>query len=414
MLLTLLLACSGGDAHRFRALVADEGGDYALEVRSIDTLRDPERLAGDLGQGWSGGVLDVNLSEGTIHYEKGRPLSVLYVVQDGVAEPLDRDGLTLFSFYGHLQDARDALDRSGVDISPLFPIQFGVTPAVSDPSFVFAPVENAAYAPTANSFILLEDVSAREVPLAANAGVVSHELGHGVFHLLTAGGPYRDRAFDVLSHAAPGVSSLDEGFGDMLGSLITDDPDFISASWDLPERDVSAEHLSSQIDTLPEEFIASGSALGYDPYPLGTVFASVMWDVRQATADPDGTLLLACSAVEEWAARETASGDEDVETAYRWLDVMVELADADQRAAACESIDRRFADHVANHHLIPDAAPRGNRVGHMIFQRVGCRHDRRQAALRLRAVGVDRAGFSHHDDLPVLRHLDARPQPGNP
>ncbi len=344
MLLNLLLACSGGDADRFRALVADDQGDYALRARSIDTLRDPERLSGELGRGWSGGVLDVDLSAGTLSYEEGRPLSLLYVVQDGVAEPLDRDGLTLFSFYGHLQDARDALGRAGVDISPLFPIQFGVTPAVSDPSFVFAPVENAAYAPTANSFILLEDVGSREVPLAANAGVVSHELGHGVFHLLTAGGPYEDRAFDVLADSAPGVASLDEGFADMLGSLITDDPDFISASWNMPERDVSGGQLSSSVETLPEEHVASGAALGYDPYPLGTVFAAVMWDVREATDDRDGTLLLAATAVEEWAARE--DGSEDVETAYRWLAVMVELADPEQRAAACESINRRFADHV--------------------------------------------------------------------
>ena len=342
-LLLQLLACSGGDAQRFRALYVEEG-QYVLKPRAIDSLQDAERLAGDLGQGWSGGVLDVNLSTGRIRYEEGRPLSVLYVVQGGVAEPLDRDGLTLFSFYGHLHDAQEAMGQAGVDISPLFPIQFGVTPAVSDPSFVFAPVENAAYAPTANSFILLEDVTDREVPLAANAGVVSHELGHGVFHLLTSGGPYAERAFDVLGDAAPGVSSLDEGFADMLGSLITDDPDFISASWDMPERDVSGEHVSRDVSVLPEDEGAGG--LGYDPYPLGTVFASVMWDVREATGDRDATLLLAATSIEEWAARETASGSEDVEAAYRWLGVMVELADPQQREAACQSINWRFADHV--------------------------------------------------------------------
>ena len=320
-----------------------------LGPRTIDTLDDASRLSGDLGTGYAGGVMSVDLQTIELAYEPGKPLDVQYRVVDGVARPLDRDGLILFSFYGHLQDARDGLGAAGVDISPLFPIDFGVTPAMPDIGFAFAPVDNAAYAPSANAFILLDDLGDREVPLAANAGVVTHELGHGVFHLWTSGGPYAERGFPVDGLAAPGVSSLDEGHADMLASLITGDPAFISASIDLPERDVSGEQTTAGVALLPEDYDPNAESLfaGYDPYPLGSVFAAVVWDVYEATGDRDATLNLVAATTQRWAEREVPvqaelSDDEQVMTVYRWLDVLVEQSDAAEADAACESIGLRF------------------------------------------------------------------------
>lgn len=349
-----LVACTGGDANRFQAYLGDESGNYRVAARTIPTLHDPERMRGALGKAYAGGVLRFDLTSYEVSYEEGRDLQVQYVVEGGVAKPLDRDGLILFSFFGSLQDASDTLTTAGVDISALFPVWIGVTPAVPSPDLAFFPVDNAAYAPTANAFILLDDLDDREVPLAANAGVVTHELGHGVFHLLTgANDPYAPKAFDVLGEAANGVSSLDEGFADMLASLITGDPDFISASLDMPERDVSGDQTSAGVPVdfnvpLPEN---AADATFYDPYPLGSVFAAVVWDIYEATGDRDATLVLITDAVREWAAREVPSQsaltpDEQRLTVYRWLSVLVELGDADQAAAACESIGWRFADHI--------------------------------------------------------------------
>ena len=75
------------------------------------------------------------------------------------------------------------------------------------------------------------------------------------------------------------------------------------------------------------------------------------WDIYEATGDRDGTLVLIAATVEEWAAREVDAQDgltpeEQRLTAYRWLGVLVELGDAQQSAAACESIGWRFADHL--------------------------------------------------------------------
>lgn len=343
-----LLACTGGDADRYAAYVLRDDG-HAVQARSIDTLSDAQRLQGQLGTGFAGGVMSVDLQTFEVAYEPGRDLDVQYVVVDGVAQPLDRDGLILFSFYGHMQDARDALLAAGIDISPLFPVDIAITPALPDIGFAFAPVDNAAYMPGANAFLIFDDTGDRSVPLAANAGVVIHELGHGVFHLWTAGGPYQESGFSPEGAAAPGVASLHEGHSDMLAALITGDPDFISDSLALPERDVSGDHTTAGVAVLPEDYDPSSASWfeGYDPYALGTVFAAVIWDVYEVTGDRDAMLVWVSETSQVWAereipAQESLSEEDRRTTAYRWLDVLVERGDTQQSAAACDSIAVRF------------------------------------------------------------------------
>lgn len=335
MLLWLSVACSL-DAERFVAFHLNDVGDYQVAPRPIDSLRDPLRMAGELGQIRAGGVLSYSFSEEDLEYRGGRGLEVLATVDQGVAEPVDLDGLILYSFYGHLQDTRDRLNTVGVDVDPLFPVSMAVTPAVPDIGLALLPVENAAYAPSANTFILLSDLSDKSVPLAANAGVVAHEAGHGVFHLLTTGDPYAPKLFGVEHPGLNGVSSLDEGFADMLGGLVTGDPRFIAPSLNLVERDLETETVASQVVSRPDV-----QTEGYDPYALGVVFAATAWDIRLATDDPEGTLLLVCDAVQAWA--EAEAGAQDALVAYRWLDALVAVGSPEQRDAACVSIQDRWA-----------------------------------------------------------------------
>lgn len=339
-MLLLLLACAP-DAERLLALQlsGDPEDKYTLAPRRIDTLTDPLHMAGELGEVRAGGVLHLNLSTVDMEYRGGRGLEVLATAQDGVLHPLDRDGLVLFSFYGHVEDTWSAMDAVGVDIAPLFPINIAVTPAIPDIGLALLPVENAAYASTANTFILLEDLVDKEVPLAANRGVIAHETGHGIFHLLTAGDPYAPRLFGAEHPGVMGVSSLDEGFADMVAALSTDDPDFINPTMLLPERDLSGEHVASTVTSRPELEVPT---LEYDPYPLGTVFASVAWDLRLHSDDPEFTLQAVCQALIEWAEAEGDS--DDAEVVYLYLDHLVMQGDADWQQAACEAIGVRFAD----------------------------------------------------------------------
>ena len=334
--LLLLGAGCSIDADRFVAFQVQDDGSYRVQARRIESLEDPLRMTGELGEMRAGGVLSLSLSEGDLEYRGGRGIEVLAVVQDGVAEPIDLDGLILYSFYGHLQDARDALLQVGVDVDPLFPVSMAVTPAVPDIGLALLPVENAAYAPTANTFVLLSDLTDKQVPLAANAGVVAHETGHGVFHLLTTGDPYAPKLFGAEHPGANGVSSLDEGFADMLGGLITGDPRFIVPSLNLPSRDLESAITAEEVGSRPEL-----ETQGYDPYALGSVFAATAWDIRLATNDIDGTLLLVCDAVVAWAEAEADA--DDAEVAYRYLDQLVALGDPAQKQAACAAVEQRFA-----------------------------------------------------------------------
>ncbi len=330
MFLTLF-ACSA-QPRAYRVFQLQDDGSYSLENRDIEGLDDAARLSGEYGVGWTGGTLKIDWDSGNWDYQDGRPLDILYASNNGVAYALDRDGLVLFSFYAHLEDAIAGLDEAGLDVSDLFPVDIAVTPALGDPGLAFLPAENAAYAPSANTFILLDDLIEKDVPLAANRGVVTHEFGHGTFHLLTADtvyGPGLATDNDLVKNSH--VRSMDEGFADMLACLITDRPDSFEASLSVPERDASGDHIAADV-LLPEA--ATGA---YDPYPLGTVFASLVWDLRVETDDRLGTLELVLVAIEDWGV----NGDKN---SYVFLDVLHELADNDQRAIICESAEWRFED----------------------------------------------------------------------
>jgi hypothetical protein len=308
----------------------DDGG-YALEARDIDGLDDAIHLEGRDITVLRGGVLAGS------GYRDGGRITVDAIVDDGALVAMDEDGLVLFSFYAALTDARaDLLDR-GYDVRPIFPIQVAFNPASQ---LDFFAAENAAFVTGERLFILFPD-ALEGVPLAANAGVVRHEFGHAVFEWLTSdepGGPapYEDLGF----HALLATHALNEGFADTVATLTLDDPDFFSPSQPFPARDVSGAAVAS-----PELYPKSDDwydahlldTQTYDPYGLGTVYASFVWDIRLAT-DPDTALELATSAIAAFGA-ESAWDDPD-----RYVGLVIEASTGDARAAACASAATRFPE----------------------------------------------------------------------
>lgn len=341
----LLLACAP-PVDRVRTYALEADGGYTTALRPVETLTDPHRMDGALGQVRAGGAL--RLADGGVSYQGGRTLDVLLHVVDGDAEPLDQEGLVLLSFYAHLQDARDALVEAGVGVQDLFPMDAAVSPAVPDLGLTVLAAENAAYVPSANTFILLPDVVAKAVPFAANLGVVSHEFGHGVFHVLTTGDPYADALYAPGTAAGFGVASLNEGVADMLASLTTRSPDSFNASVTLPARDLSELWLAQDVAPLPRDVDPTqvSPLAPYDPYPLGTVYASSVWSVVQVTQDWSGTTAWVCDAVALWGERQASDRrPDDAQVALEWLDAWVELAPTEQdRALACDAVLERWAD----------------------------------------------------------------------
>ncbi|MDP2311376.1 MAG: hypothetical protein Q8P41_00610 [Pseudomonadota bacterium] len=333
--LPLLLACAPGAPDAFLAYVRGDDG-YVVEPRALPALEDAGTMTGTLGSVRHGGrVVGNGAGE---QYSGGRGLTVRYVVQDGVAVPLDQDGLLLYSFYGHLADATDTLEAGGLDLDAIFPVDIAWNPAVS-PLLELAPADNAAYAIGANVFLLLPDGDNREVPLLANAGVVTHELGHAVLHLLMTGDPSSDPLVaDTSTAAGMWQSALHEGFADSLAALTLDDPRFLDVSLDMPARYADTDAVLTAA-LLPDPAAVADSLLPiYDPYPLGTVFASLMWDIRVATDDAPATLELLFRGVEHWAP----SGPDDLDGAV-FLGALVAAAEpGTQRDVVCAAVELRI------------------------------------------------------------------------
>ncbi len=327
-LLLGLTACQlHPDATFMLVLDRQADGTYAASPQLVPELDDRERLSGLLGQGWRGGQL---LMDG---YRQGAPLHIDWTVQDDTAIPIDEDGLILWSFYHHLASARRDLMIREYETEALFPVDIAWNPvSVLD----YSAAENAAYASSLQTFVLFPDLIAKDVPLAANAGVVRHELGHLWFHRITTGDM---RAEPPWLGSGDAVKALNEGFADTVASQLLDDPRFIEASLDMPERDVSGDWTSDGLYPTGDESLLEP----YDPYPLGTVFAALAWDVREAT-DPDTALFCAVSALESWSA-ENATQGQGWDQIDRYAVLLVQSAIFQGEAAgeaACASLRGRF------------------------------------------------------------------------
>lgn len=335
VMLAALLGCSSEPPGAVLAYVREDAG-YAVAARALPALEDPGAVSGELGAASHGGRFAGE------DYTGGAPLEVRYAVRDDVAVPLDRDGLLLWSFYGHLADARDALAARGVDIAPIFPVPLAWNPAVS-PLFELVPSDNAAYAVGANLFLLLPDGDDRPVPLLANAGVVTHELGHALLHLQMRGDPLAEPlAPDTTTVAGQWQAAIHEGFADALAGLLLDDPAFLDPSLDLPARRLDGDAVLTEALLPSADEGAIAIVPTYDPYPLGSVIAAAAWDVREALDDPDRALALLLRGVDAWAPASTEDLDGE-----RFLAAWVAAADEEEREALCAALDARFGSLLA-------------------------------------------------------------------
>lgn len=323
-----LAGCAPPDVDRLLVIDRLEDGSYDTVPRQVPELDDPRRLSGTLGTGWRGGLLGIST------YDRGARLDITWRADGDTGIPLYSDGLILWSYYAHLGATRADLSALGYDIEPIFPIDVAWNPvSVLD----FQAVENAAYSPGAHVFVIFPDLLSEGVPLAANAGVVRHEFAHAWFSLITGElgqtPPWQQGSTETTLR----VSALNEGFADMIATLSLDEPRFIQDSLAMPSRDVTGDwrattgkYPPSQPDVL--------DTLAYDPYPLGTVFASLAWDIREAT-DPETALELVIASTEQWAA-EGDWGDID-----RFAELLVEAAQSEAPDAACAAFEARFPEH---------------------------------------------------------------------
>jgi hypothetical protein len=286
----------------YRALVYDYDlatGDYALAEADLPTLRALRGLEGEVTEVLGGVDLAVNTAadpateEGlvdAIRVRGGRPVDPRYRIEDGVVLPEDFGSLFLFSYYRHMERCRDFFHDSGLPEELPGHIRTFQQPTLGTLLVGGIPLitDNAGYSPTFEAFALFpRQHLLDQLPLAMNLGVVGHEYSHAVFHALVA--PGARVPFGLLEGWPPRaenlVRSVDEGFADVFGALVTGDPDFMAPS--VPGFVSDARDLSvvREFDGFMDALLDRG--VFYDPYPLGSVFASVLWRVGETVGAED-------------------------------------------------------------------------------------------------------------------------------
>lgn len=310
-------SCGGEGPRRVQVIGYDERGQLGLVTRELETVDDLTALRGAAARLYGGArlafdeqqlfdALERAEAQGKpfgsaelarlVVRDEGEPVKAGWIEQDGVAYPEDYDSLAMFTAYYHVELAWLALRRVEPDLIAMDPLQVFFEPVYTSQSSA-SPLDipfldNALYFPPAASMLLLASQDLEAVPLPMNPGAVLHEYGHAVFDRIVYGGRYftfllNTTRFEPLNL----LRAYDEGTADFFAAALSGDPAFVGRS--IPalagERDVSMVQL------FTPEMEDRASQGGYDPYPLGSVWASALWAIslelgRAATLD----LVLRC------------------------------------------------------------------------------------------------------------------------
>ncbi len=326
-----------------------DSGEYRLVKRSIETLEDLEDGRGELADLRAGGNIQIVHADPRSRSEWANSMQITdatspeldYSVRsDGTVVPWDFHSAMMLTLYHHLEQANEYFRTLGVDRERMgkIPIFYYARRQRLLPIPVMS--DNAAYAFTLDALLIPPRLILREVPFAANRGIIVHEYSHLVFNRLVYGDK---RAPDYLvdnwpTGAVNRLVSLDEGIADFFAALQTEDADFISTSvsTDLYEIDRNlgierhyTEQLESDIQTTRRE--------EYNPYRLGTVVASTLWALRSATDLGDEQL--GRTLVE--TLREMEGVESDLRIAG-FFDTFAEQLPAGARPPACSVFRARL------------------------------------------------------------------------
>lgn len=278
-------------------------GEYTLAVRELLTLENARTLEGSSVRMRGGGavVLEDTLIDGDLSGQTeeelaevqlvngDRAIQAQFEIENGVLIPTDWESLIMFSFYHHLEAGRAFFAELGVPASALGPVTTYFNIRVTSLLFFWgAPLitDNAGYTPIADAFLLFPSlILSDSIPLAANEGVVVHELSHAIKHRMLHPNkklpPYVTEKWTVSASNA--YRSDDEGIADFFAAITTQQTNFIAPSLDLPELD---RDLSQPRNFTSELFEAQNTKIeNYDPYPLGSCLAAWLWSIGENQND---------------------------------------------------------------------------------------------------------------------------------
>lgn len=135
-------------------------------------------------------------------------------------------------------------------------------------------------------------IAPRPLPALVDPGTMSGTLGDVRHGVRLVGSDGEDIAWNPAVSPLLEVSPADNA-AYAIGAnlfLLLDDPRFLDASVTMPARGLDGTAILTEA-LLPNPDTLADSLLPIcDPYALGAVFVSLLWDIRVATDDPEGTL----------------------------------------------------------------------------------------------------------------------------
>ncbi len=334
----LLAAAAGCDADgpvEIYVLSYDNDADeMRLAARTVETIESVSEVRGAVTRLVK--EPSIAAEDGSIRLDGGEPATALFTERsDGALVPEDWDSLLLLSYYHHLEASVAYFESLGVDTAEIVPLPSYYRLEYGLEQSIVGLVDNAAYVPSLHAFFLFDPFFLDQVPLAANDGVVTHELGHAVFHRILNGDEresveYRENwPPEAVAH----LGGLHEGQSDVFAAMQFDEPDFFRFS--VPQR--FNDRDMEEVRTLTPALVSALGDGSAEPHQVGAVIASAIWRVSE-TVGRD-------RAAEMTLAAEEAIASQDLGPDFRISDFLVrfvEEGDAGEQAAACEAFCDQF------------------------------------------------------------------------
>ena len=342
-----------------RVIVFDAARDrFQLADRKLDTLEELTGLHGATTEFRTGARLVrdardekqsltcAEFSDSFVEDGGGRP-SLSFIDDNGVWVAEDFDSLVMVSTYYNFEFSREFFVAAGVPVGDL-----DRSTTFYEPTLISYDSEGGrslgfdpqAFEPCIAAFVFFAGDPLQEIPQGANLGVAAHEYSHLVFDRVVYGGRGEDSTLVPSNQAASRrLLALNEGLADYFGAAIVGNPRFVSRT--LATSTSALRNLvpgAAWAQALEDTLVTSPTA---DGYGMGTVWASLLWDV--AIALPDGQAAAASLALRMLDSLKSARASA-VET-RQVLDALFASATAEQAGddgaqlnALCDAFDARF------------------------------------------------------------------------
>ena len=318
-----------------------------VTVESLTSLRHLEGISGSVKVGGT-----VRVSSGAIK-APGATVSALraafvtapaaqvnlsWNVLNDIVYAEDFASLELLSTYYNLEQARKTLSDWGLRVLPAKPV---VAHAVLTDENGLSPLAaGELYYPPLATFYAPAATPKQQLPAALNLGAVAHALGHeAVEEVVWAGAPVPSPELGTSNDARHLARSLAEGIGDYLGVAVTLDEHWFDHSLQQEAASRALDRIHCSSPDMLYALAADDAQTPYDPYPLGSVFASALWEAGAQRVQNISRGVL--DSLGELGSKAAAA--QGTLTIPSILETLAAHAPADQRYALCGIFLNRFA-----------------------------------------------------------------------